>query len=225
MARLKLELWIVNGWQTFGEWHEGRAGGYLWNWRPSASLSVVNSLYLGQEAQSDPGSLRVYSDNNVQVQYFKRDAGVLRSMALSIVGDIGYERRSNAPSGPMGGATVTHRWVWADGWRTSLRVDFLYDRTQAITPKFPVGSAFSWAGTNPFLAGGVSATLDFWPSPWLVTRLEYSHRAANQPLFTGSGGITGPGGQLPTSPAQAATFTPDLRSTEDRILLNVTLRL
>ena len=27
--RLKLELWLVNGWQTFGQWHEGRAGGDL----------------------------------------------------------------------------------------------------------------------------------------------------------------------------------------------------
>jgi hypothetical protein len=43
-ARLKIELWAVNGWQTFGEWHEGRAGGYLWNWRPTGALSLVNSI-------------------------------------------------------------------------------------------------------------------------------------------------------------------------------------
>ena len=40
--RAKLELWLVNGWQTFGQWHEGKSGGYLWNWRPNAWLSLVN---------------------------------------------------------------------------------------------------------------------------------------------------------------------------------------
>jgi hypothetical protein len=80
-------------------------------------------------------------------------------------------------------------------------------------------------GTDPLIAAGMTATLDYWPSPWLVTRLEYSHRIANQPLFSGPGGITGPGGVLPATPAAAASFTPDLRYTDDRVLLNVTLRL
>jgi hypothetical protein len=223
---LKIELWVVNGWQTFGQWHEGRAGGYLWNWRPTGSLSLVNSVYVGQEAQGDPDSLRVYTDNDVQLRYFERSgAKLLRSMAISLVGDIGYERRGNAPSGGMGGVTLTHRWDWTERWKSTLRGDFLYDQTQAISPKFPVGAAYPWKGTDPFIAAGLTATLDFWPSPWLLTRLEFSHRIGNQPLFTGPGGITGPGGVLPTSAAAAATFTPDLRWTDDRLLLNVTLRL
>src|SRR5262252_2689515 len=70
---LKLELWLINGWQTFGKWHEALAGGYLWNWRPNEWLSIVNSFYAGNEAQDDPNSLRLYSDNNLQIRYFKRD--------------------------------------------------------------------------------------------------------------------------------------------------------
>ena len=57
-----------------------------------------------------------------------------------------------------------------------------------------------------------------------MTRLEGSHRLANQPVFSGPGGITGPGGQPPTM-ATMSTFTPDLRRTDNRILFNVTLRL
>jgi hypothetical protein len=224
-ARTKVELWAVNGWQTFGEWHEAKSGGYLWNWRPNGWLSLVNSLYLGQEAQNDPSSLRTYSDNNVQVQYYKSSAPLLRSMAFSLVGDIGFEHRSNAPSGPMGGISLAHRWDWTEQWKSTLRGDFMFDQTQAISPRFPVGSAYPWKGTDPFFAAGVTGTLDYWPSPWIVTRLEYSHRIANQPLFSGPGGITGPGGELPTSAAAAATFTPDLRHTDDRVLFNVTLRL
>jgi hypothetical protein len=224
--QLKIELWLVNGWQTFGQWHEGRAGGYLWNWRPTGWLSLVNSVYVGQEAQGDPDSRRVYTDNDVQLRYFERSgAKLLRSMAISLVGDVGYERRGNAPSGGMGGVTLTHRWEWTERWKSTLRGDFLYDQTQAISPRFPVGAAYPWKGTDPFVGAGLTATLDFWPSPWLLTRLELSHRIANQPLFSGPGGITGPGGVLPSSAAAAATFTPDLRFTDDRLLLNVTLRL
>jgi hypothetical protein len=223
--RFKIELWLVNGWQTFGQWHEGRAGGYLWNWRPREWLSLVNSAYVGQEAKGDPSSLRVYSDNNVQLRYFKRESGLLRSLAFSLVGDVGYEHRGDAPSGAIAGASLSHHFEWTERWKSALRGDVLYDATQAISPKFPVGAAYPWTGGNPFFAGGVTATLDYWPSPWLVTRLEYAHRAANQALFSGSGGITGPGGELPASPAQAATFAPDLRRFDDRLLFNVTLRL
>jgi hypothetical protein len=223
--RLKIELWIVNGWQTFGQWHEGRAGGYLWNWRPSEWLSFVNSAYVGAEAAGDPGSLRVYSDNNVQVRYWKSDGGFPRSLAISLVGDAGYEHRGNAPSGALAGASLSHRFEWTERWKSAIRGDVFYDATQAISPKFPVGAAYPWAGTSPFIGAGITTTLDYWPSPWLVTRLEYAHRAANQPLFSGAGGITGPNGQLPASAAQAAAFAPDLRRFDDRILFSVTLRL
>lgn len=121
--------------------------------------------------------------------------------------------------------TRSDHWEWTDRWKSALRGDFLYDQTQAISPKFPVGSPYPWQGTNPFFAAGVTATLDYWPSPWLVTRLEYSHRIANQPLFSGSGGITGPGGVLPPTSAAAGGFAPELRYTDDRLLFNVTLRL
>ena len=225
-TRFKIELWLVNGWQTFGQWHEGRAGGYLWNWRPAEWLSLVNSAYVGQEVRDDPDGVRVYSDNNVQVRYFHGREGTFpRALAVSLVGDVGWEHRSNAPSGGMTGVSLSHRFEWSERWKSAIRGDLLYDATQAISPKFPVGAAYPWLGTNPFLAGGVTATLDFWPSPWLVTRLEYAHRTANQPLFSGPGGITGPGGELPATPIQAATFTPDLRRFDDRILFNVTLRL
>jgi hypothetical protein len=126
----------------------------------------------------------------------------------------------------MGGVSLTHRWEWTERWRSTLRADFFYDKTQAISPKFPVGSVYPWKGTDPFAAAGLAATLDYWPSPWLLTRLEASHRVANQPLFSGPGGITGPAGLLPPQNSTAmSSFTPDLRRTDNRILFNVTLRL
>lgn len=218
----KLELWLVNGWQTFGEWHESKAGGFLWNWKPRAWLSLVTSAYAGREAEGDPSSLRVYTDSNVQLRYFHDDECFPRSLALSLVGDLGHEHRSNAPSGFMGGASLAHRIEWTSQWKSTVRIDFADDQTQAISTKFPVGSPYAWPGKGPLRAGGVTATLDYWPSPWLVTRLEYAHREANQPYFSGHGGITGPEGVLPSDPS---TFTPDLVKHDDRVIFDVTLRL
>jgi hypothetical protein len=219
--RMKLELWVVNGWQTFGKWHESPGGGYLWNWRPREWLSLVNSFYTGREVQGDPDSLRIYSDNNVQVRYYKC-ACVPKVLAVSVVADVGYEHRGNAASGWMGGSSVAQRVEWNAHWMSTLRLDLFADETQAITAKFPVGSPYAWPDTGRLIVGGVTATLDYWPSPWLLTRLEYAHREANQPFFSGHGGITGPGGVPAMDPS---TFMPDLVKHDDRLIFDLTLRL
>ena len=220
---LKIEIWVVNGWQTFGQWEEAKSVGYLLNWRPRGWISLSHSSFAGQEVPLDPGSLRLYSDNSAQVEYLHGShPGQIKSAAFCLVGDVGYEKRGDAPSGPMGGGSLSHRIAWNDRWATALRADIFYDQTQALVIQLPQGSPYSLPNKGPFLGGGLTATQDFWPSPWLLVRLEYAHRAANIPYFSGRGGITGPNG-LPA--ANPADFTPDLRNTDDRFILDVTLRL
>jgi hypothetical protein len=135
---------------------------------------------------------------------------------------VGHEHRSNAPSGWMGGLQLAHHIEWNEHWKTGVRVDIYDDQTEAIIIKFPVGSPYTLPTKGKLVAGGFTLTADYWPSPWLLTRLEYSHRAANQNYFSGHGGITGPGGVIAADPA---TFTPDLVDHDDRLTLNLTLRL
>jgi hypothetical protein len=80
--------------------------------------------------------------------------------------------------------------------------------------------------TAPFLGGGFTTTLDYLPSPWLLWRLEYAHRAANVPFFSGPAGITGngPDGTVGTL-TRANAGTANLEKSDDRIIANVTLRL
>ena len=66
----------------------------------------------------------------------------------------------------------------------------------------PINGATAISGTpyftenpgDPFKAWDVSATFDYMPSQYITFRLEYNHRAANVPYFSGPGGITPPGG-------------------------------
>lgn len=224
---LKLELWVVNGWQTFGQWQEGRAGGFLWNYRPSARLSISSTAYAGQEAPFDSKSSRWYTDNHVQYQYLKSGSGLLRSAAVAIVGDFGYDYRSDGVrDGARAGGSLSHRLELASGFAWTLRGDYYYDESQAIVTAFPVTSPYVRPDqSRPFSGGGLTTTFDFWPSPWTILRLEYMHRMSNIPFFSGHGGITGPGGVHPVSSEAAAGFTPDLRKSDDRVVINVTLRL
>jgi hypothetical protein len=224
---VKLELWVVNGWQTYGQWQEAKSGGYLLNWRPHERFVVANIIYIGQTEPTDSGAIRYYTDNYAQFQYFKNPNGFFASSALCVVADGGYQSRTTGPSGPLTGYSLTHRTEFGAGWALTLRGDLYYDPTRAVTTHLPIGSKYTIPdATSPFLGGGFTTTLDYLPSPWLLARLEYAHRAANVPFFSGHNGITGngPDGTVNTSP-DAPPFTPDLVKSDDRIVANVTLRL
>ncbi len=237
---LKVELWLVNGWQSFGRWHDALTGGYLVNWRPSGRLSLTHNLYVGQEQTraSDPNSnsLRFFTDNYVQLLVFEDlERAALQRLAFCLVADVGYEYRGPAavlpPNGPMFGASLTMRVEWTRNVMTTLRWDVFYDQSSAVVMPLPLGNPYSLPGNvgaaNPyeFLGGGAAVTLDWRPSPWLLVRVEYSHRRANQPYFSGPGGITGPNGIPPKTDAERAAFTPDLQRYDNRLVVGATLRM
>jgi Putative beta-barrel porin-2, OmpL-like. bbp2 len=221
---VKLELWLVNGWQTYGQWQEAKSGGYLLNWRPSERFLLANVVYVGQTEATDSGAIRYYTDNYAQLQYYKSKDGFFSSSAVCVVADVGYQERSLAPSGGMTGYSLTHRTEFGGDWALTLRGDLYYDPTRAVTNNLPIGSPYPMPdGKASFLGGGFTATVDYLPSPWLLARLEYAHRASNVPFFSGPDGITGngPDGTI----GNVRTFTPDLVESDDRIVANVTLRL
>jgi len=55
------------------------------------------------------------------------------------------------------------------------------------------------------------------PSQYFTYRLEYNHRAANVPYFSGPGGVTPPGGNTGTPGSLVPGWSPDLRNSENRI--------
>src|SRR6202043_3394436 len=71
----------------------------------------------------------------------------------------------------------------------------------------PINGATAASGTpyftenpgDPYKAWDASVTADYMPSQYFTYRLEYNHRAANVPYFTGPGGVTPPGGNTGTT--------------------------
>ena len=90
----------------------------------------------------------------------------------------------------------------------------------------PINGATATSGTpyftenpgDPYKAWDVSATVDYMPSQYITFRMEYNHRAANVPYFTGSGGVTPPGGNHGRAGiAWCRACTPDLVKNENRM--------
>jgi hypothetical protein len=55
------------------------------------------------------------------------------------------------------------------------------------------------------------------PSQYVTFRLEYNHRAANVPYFSGSGGVTPPGGNTGSPSSLVPGWSPDLVKSENRM--------
>ena len=84
---------------------------------------------------------------------------------------------------------------------------------------------------------GYVGTFDWMPSQYITFRWEYNHRAANVPYFSGSGGVTPPGGNTGAAGSMVClsgfttcngsptnTWLPDLRKTENRLNMAILVK-
>jgi hypothetical protein len=101
--KLKIEPWLINGWQTYGRFNEMPGVGFQILWRPTEWFSVLANGYGGWDAQDNPGRFRFHSDNSAEVKYFDDPkAGFFDKAAFSITGDIGGEQGDGVT--PFGGS-------------------------------------------------------------------------------------------------------------------------
>ena len=68
--KLKIEPWIINGWQSYGRFNNAPGVGGQILWRPNGSLSIVANNYWGKDALGNPDRKRVHTDDSIQVKYY-----------------------------------------------------------------------------------------------------------------------------------------------------------
>ncbi len=105
-AKLKIEPWFVNGWQTYAR-PNGKPGlGGQVLWRPKPWLDIVSNNYgLGEddplEQQNHVGQRsRIHTDNSVEVKYYDDPHRFLDKMAFTVTGDLGCEYGGGPAGGP-----------------------------------------------------------------------------------------------------------------------------
>lgn len=248
---LKIEPWIINGWQSYGKFNTMPGLGANITWMPHEGLKLLTNDYFGTDAAGIKDRKRFHSDNSFLFRYAnrRRHRGVSRA-AFSLTVDVGCEWGDGKVSGfrDQGGAKAQyflsamayHRlwfhhnryaWTIGGGWMDNPgRYLVLYPTGQASplpNPNNPTTTegAFPFSANpgDPFMGWDLSTNIDWLPNQSLCVRLEYVHRAADVPYFAGRGGVTSPDGYS-TTPLPP-DWRPDLVKSEDRIILAILFRL
>jgi len=240
---LKIEPWIVNGWQSYGMFNEAPGLGLQVLWRPNGSLSLTSNNYWGKDTLGNPDRERLHTDNSLQYKYLDRPAELLSKAAFTVTIDAGCESGGGVscsggsdtrPSQYFLGYMVYNRlWFARDRYAVTLGGGQINNPGRYLVLVPPINGATAASGTPYFTAApgdkykawDASATFDFMPNEFVTFRWEYNHRVSSVPYFAGEGGVTPPGGN--TGPAGSAVpgFTPDLVDSEDRITLALLVKL
>jgi hypothetical protein len=89
---LKVEPWIINGWQTYGKFNEMPGFGYQVLWRPADWFSILANGYVGWDNQDQPGVFRWHSDNSMTISYYHNRKAPISRVASSYTFDVGGEQ-------------------------------------------------------------------------------------------------------------------------------------
>jgi hypothetical protein len=235
--KLKIEPWFVNGWQSYGRFNNRPGIGGQILWRPNGKLSILGNQYaLGEDALGNPGRVRYHTDESVQYKYLDLpEAKYISKAAFSLTGDAGCEHgggvscAGNSAKGPkqsfLGFMLYNRLWFDRNLFGLTLGGGKINNPGRYLVLLPPINGASATSGTpyfteNPgdkYKAWDVSTTFDYMPSQYITWRLEYNHRVADVPYFSGPGGITPPGGNQGAPGSLVPGWTPDLRNSENRM--------
>ena len=254
--KFKIEGWFINGWQSYGRFNNRPGIGMQFLWRPNGWLSILGNQYaLGADTLNTPGRIRYHTDDSIQIKYFDNKEHFLDKAAFSLTGDMGCEHgggvscAGNSAKGPkqdfLGFMLYNRTWFDNDKYALTLGGGRINNPGRYLVLIPPINGATAASGTpyftgnpgDPYKAWDASATFDWMPSQYITFRWEFNHRAANVPYFSGSGGVTPPGGNngAPGSfvclqgfttcdGSPSNTWFPDLRKIENRLNLAILVK-
>ena len=241
--KLKVELWLINGWQSYGMFNETPGIGAQILWRPTGNLSFLSNNYYGKDWLGLPNRWRIHSDNSAEVKYYEQPNSFFTRSAFSLTADIGCESGDgvscvhSSPDAPaqyfLGAMLYNRMWFAHDKVGLTLGGGAMKNPGRYLVLLPPINGATAASGTpyftqNPgdkFAAWDASATLDIMPDQFTTFRFELDHRAANVPYFAGSGGVTPIGGNTGPPGSTVTDFSPDLRKQETRLNFALLIKL
>jgi hypothetical protein len=104
---LKIEPWLINGWQSYGSANSRKGLGGQIKWTPRPWVNVISNNYgLGHDDLYIPNRGRIHTDDSLEIKYYDQPEKLLDKMALSFTGDMGCE---------FGPSTTTSAGVYLQG--------------------------------------------------------------------------------------------------------------
>lgn len=248
--KLKIEPWLINGWQSYGKFNSIPGVGMNITWCPKESIKLLTNDYYGTDAAGLPDRKRFHSDNSLLVRYYNKpkSRGISR-IAFSLTGDFGFETGAGVKA--FNGDSVTpaqhfisgmlynrvwfyknkFAWTLGGGYMTNPGRYLVLYPTGDASPLPNPNNPTQTAGTHPFSANpgdqftgwDYSTNLDWMPNQSITFRIEYVYRESSVPYFAGRGGVTSPTGY--TTTALPIDWKPDLVKSENRIIFAVLFRI
>lgn len=250
--KLKIEPWIINGWQSYGMFNKQPGLGGNITWCPNENIKLLTNNYYGADAAGIPKRKRFHSDNSLLVRYYNNSKSKkISKMAFSLTTDLGFEKGGGV-NGIKNGDSIQGpaqyfasimfynriwfaknklAWTIGGGYMNNPgRYLVLYPTGQASNLPNP-NNPTAIAGNYPYSANpgdkfegfDYSTNIDWMPNEHILFRLEYVHRQTNVNYFAGQGGVTSPTGY--SSSIISPDWKPDLVKFEDRVILAVLFRL
>lgn len=217
--RLKIELWLINGWQSYGKFNHLPGFGFQLDYRPREWMKLVISAYVGFDTQDARGRVRYHTDNSLLIRYYNRpDSRFLSRIASSLTFDLGGEDgagvaswRGHSRPGQCTDADPCEQdflssmlylnfWWYRNTFSTVVGGGFMRNpgRYLVLTPPGLAGpgqpSGFSTAAGTTFFGADTSQNITWHVSPYMTIRLEHSFHYSQDPYYAGRGGVTGPDG-------------------------------
>lgn len=222
---LKIEPWLMNGWQTYGKWNNTPAAGLSIHWRPTPNLGFASNFYTGSDTRGQPSRLRFHHDHSVVGKLYEAPhAKGLSKLAVSVNNHAGFESGGEGPGARrahmLGSAVALRGWFGKDRWAATVRGEVLSNPSRYLAQFPPPG--FAQGGGESFRVWGLTATTEYFVTDFFTLRAEVLHRRSNVPFFAGSGGTTSPDGFADTA---TTGFVPDLARAQTLGILAANFRL
>ncbi len=211
--KLKIEPWIINGWQSYARYngHRGLGGQILY--RPYEWLSLVfNNYGNGTDDLNIPGRSRIHTDDSIEVRYYNNPGSTgVSKMAFSLTGDAGCEYGAGVTchggnGGPkqsfLGWMLYDRTWFHRDLLGLTVGGGMMNNPGRYLTLLPPIDGADAVSGTPYFTTNpgdkahmwDATITLQYMPKEYITWWTEAGYRHSDVPYFAGRGGITPPGG-------------------------------
>jgi hypothetical protein len=94
---LKIEPWIINGWQTYGMFNDGVYGlpmdlGMEIRWAPNPDMVFIFNQYAGTDDPDSPNCVKYHTDDSAVIKYLDnpKSSGISK-MAFSLTVDAGMQ--------------------------------------------------------------------------------------------------------------------------------------
>ena len=230
--KLKIEPWIINGWQSYAKFNGklGYGGQILytptenWKW-------VFNNYGVGTDNLGLPHTTRYHTDDSVEYKFYNNPgaAGISKA-AFSLTVDAGCQSgggihcTSDPNKSAFAGWMLYNRvWFHDDLFALTLGGGAMWNPGRYLTLLPPINGATAASGTpyfsenpgQPIYQWDTTLNFQYMPKQWITWWTEFGYRHSSVPYFSGQGGVTPPGGnngspQYYTCNSGASAGTADL---------------